>query len=675
MSHESDSDEDASSDLAGVPVEQYSDEDESETDRGDDFFDMEAEESDDQARDGYEDDDDSTTCSFPQFSHLPPELRLMIWEAVDPYLKSEGRVFDFTVVQYDQVEFWESAILADQTAPSRRLLAANKESRAIALKHYPDVIQLRGGRGEIRFQSSNDIVLLRMFEKLGDGMDVGRWCNKIKYLAFEAPSYEDPSFQRLKSTMLNLNLRQCCPNIETVFICLDGPHINHRAINWPGEASTKTFIYKDEYWGEPYLDYEEDEENNTVIYCWPQKQPSGLFYSSTGGYSPAPEFSGMITIGSIPVRPMAQYSSREAIIWYLEGKRYYQRKTEGLSPLESSDSETFSESELDDYELDGFVVDGHSDATGGSSDDEDDGIDVNGDHSSGHDEGSADEVDGNSHFEQNPDEFNGFSPLQDPSDSEASGNLQNSNTVVYDLDPPGESPEGQPRAENQSNLRKRRIVSSDDEDDSEDGVASAARGRLRHNKRVRVALTDSEEEDGNGDGAEAEVEAPSRLRKRVHIVLSDSEHEEDDDEGDSAVAEVEGPSRPKKRVHIVLSDSESEEEKTGNVRHRQRRHNRVEDGEEDEDEDDEDSNEEDEEDDDEDEDEEEEPGPVKPMGLLARLRQFRSDVRVPSEDEASGSAEGYDEEEEGFEDDEENRFSDAQFPESAGEDGDMDEYS
>ncbi|KAI0536237.1 hypothetical protein GGR58DRAFT_476055 [Xylaria digitata] len=633
MSDRSDQEDDLASDVADSPVEQ--DSDESETDQGDGFLDMEAEESDgydeDEDEDGDEDhyhSDHGGHFSFPQFSRLPPELRAMIWEAVDPHLKSKGRVLDFYTINRGDFNYHlnESPTLSQQTAPARILLATNKESRRIALQHYPDTIQLDGGLFDIRFNGSQDIIFLREALPLEIAFGLEDWSDKIKYLALDRTRADD--FFPTPSD--DFDFEQAYKSLKAIFYCFDGAGLGRRKLDWSVSESSKQF-YMETYEEQPGLG-----EDYKTLYCWPDTTVHANFVDRVGeGYML--DFPPLPAIYGVPIWPMAQYSFDSGLDKYHRVKRHYERtigrEAGSASPHESSEGESIYESELDDYARDGFVV-GTSSEGEESSDDEDEGVHIHGpyDDLSDHDDLSGEDggEDG-VQLAQDLYVFNGFSPLQEESsDDEPAGNLPNTILVVRDLESPNDdlsnasSHEEQPRTIAETGRRKRHIVSSDGEDDGEDGGGSIVETSSRTKKRARVILSDSEDEEGGVEnGTQSATEESSRLKKRARTVLSDSDGEEDE--------------RPRP------ADDELDE---------------------DEDEDDEDDEATEDEDDNEGEDE----SPVSmPTSLLARLRQFRSDVPIPLEGESSNSGEEFDEEER-YEDDEGRQPSDVEFPESAGED-------
>ncbi|KAI3318930.1 hypothetical protein HD806DRAFT_510413 [Xylariaceae sp. AK1471] len=616
MSDESGCEEELASDSTDIPIGQ--DFAESETEQGDAFFDLEAEEDDgNDDHDSYDEgdagdhpsDDDKEysrslhyerlrRCSFPHFSRLPPELRTMIWEAVDPYLKCERKVVDFFLMEGNDI--WESPMLYQQTAPARALLATCQESRSIALKHYPDAIKLRRGFGQVRFNSSNDVVLLQTPRDYNDILSIESWCDKIKYLAFDFLCSGPDDYQRAFSHIPEI-LPKSYGNLEAIFICYRANDLRIGRLHWTVTKFAKRF-YRETFEECPGIG-----EDFRHLYCWPDTTLNASF-ADVVGEDYLRRFPIIPEICSIPVWPMIEYESERTFSLYHEVKSRCPhkdvQKSFAASFSDTSEGSSVYESEPDDYALDGFVVDSSSEGSERSSDDENDNVDVDGPLSSSNhgDPSNMDLHEENDQSDRHYDVFNGFSPLQEePSDTEATRDMPTATFSSLEPESPNDyvsvasSLEEQPRTANQSSRYKRRIVSSDDEDDGGDGAGSDAKGH-------------------------------SRVKKRARLILSDSE-EDDEEEGHN---HSEGKQLP---------DNDLEEE--------------------------------DEDDDEEDDEEEERPGASKPMSLLARLRQFRSDVPVSPEGESPNSAGEGDEGEED-EDDEEHRFTDAEFPESAEEDGEED---
>jgi hypothetical protein len=609
MSEESDREDSVVSDDAGVSLGE--DSDESGTEDGNDFLDLEAEES------GESDEDDDSNLdsnalehsSFPQFSSLPAELRSMIWEAVDPYLKIKGRVMEFRVVD-DVGQLWETATVEPLTAPARTLLATSHESRIVALKHYPDVIQLRCGRGHVRFNSDYDIILLRGTYFGAPLPGVARWCSKVQHLAYNVDNWPiDPASL------------EGFENLKRVFVCVDGSLIKKSEFE-------KTIVPNplNLFWLELMEEETSVGEDMWDLFCWPDKTSRANFAEiiSDGDR----QLNSMPSeIGSVPLWTMVRFSFGAAINAY-EKLGYTASNPpptgpppgEGWSDWRESESET--ETEPDEYELDGFVVNSSPEGSEGSSDDG--GNDFDGDPGDA-DDGEPQASPLASH--EDLESFHGFSPLQeDPNDFDTGEQLPVAATFSS-LEP--ESPqdhisvasssEEEPITAKQTSRFKRRVLSSDDED-------------------------------GGEGGANPDVESHSRPKKRARVVLSDSEDEDEDEHNDT--------------------------------RKNHPRDNQLDKDDEDDDNEDDDTEEGDEEEDDTEEDEAE-PRASKPVSLLARLRQFRSDVPVsPEGDSPNSTGDEYgredryerDDDDEDEDGDGEGAFLDAEYPDSADEDVEDDRW-
>jgi len=599
MSDESDREGSVVSGDARISLGEVSDE--SRTEDGNDFLDLEAEES------GESDEDDDSNLdsdafehpSFPQFSSLPAELRLMIWEAVDPYLKFKGRVMEFRVVD-DDGQLWETATVEPQTAPARTLLATNRESRGIALKHYPDVIQLRRGRGYVRFDSNYDIILLTGTYFGAQLPGVARWCSKVQHLAYNVDNWPiDPASL------------EGFENLKRVFVCGDGSFIKRSEFEKKIVPNPLNL-----FWLELMEEETSIGEDMWQLFCWPDKTSRANFAEIISeGYR---QLNSMPSkIGSVPLWGMVRFLFGSAIEAY--AKLGYTASNppptepppgEGWSDWPESESE--SESEPDEYELDGFVVDSSSE---GSEDPGDDGDnDVDGDSDDAND-GEPQAWTSHEDFES----FHGFSPLQeDPNDFETSEQLPAAATFSS-LEP--ESPkdhisvtsssEEQPVAAKESSRFKRRVISSDDEDGGEEGTGPDVENRSRPKKRARVVLSNSEDDD--------EDEHNDMRKNHPRDDQLGKDDEDDDNEDD-------------------ITDEDEEEDDT---------------------------------------EEEAEPRASKPMSLLARLRQFCSDVPVSPEGDSPtstgdeyGREGGYerDDDDEDGDMDGEGALLDAEYPDSAEED-------
>ncbi|KAI2782784.1 hypothetical protein F4815DRAFT_460706 [Daldinia loculata] len=444
------------------------DSEESGLDDANGFLDMEAAESDGESENS---DDTSSTKEqffFPQFKSLPPELRARIWEFFDPDLRTKARVFHM-IIRTNPIEFWRSATLIEQTAPARAMLATHHESRALALKSYPDTLDLHRGSGVIRYNSERDVILLSISSILGPN-DIEEFFSSlgnIKYLAFNylRAANEEILYSRLATH----------PTLKEIFYCYDCYEYSSRDLMWCISDSVQRF-----YTQQTEYDAVLGPQPLRSMFCWPDLENHREFAEehaqTTVGHSKPLKIWSMIEFG------------------YDEGVLRYERlEASGERPEGwSSDMESEHDSDLaseDEYESEG-IDDATIDSDGGSNEDDDDLV-----VQSGSDE-------------DNLSTFNGFSPIRDEnSDLHLDGEIEVGN--FSSLEP--ESPNHYDNASEQDGSdeepvqktarRKRRIVSSDDEDDPNDECDEEVKMPSRPAKRSRVVLSDTEDE-GDEDGDE-----------------------------------------------------------------------------------------------------------------------------------------------------------------------------
>ncbi|KAI1339688.1 hypothetical protein F5Y15DRAFT_381725 [Xylariaceae sp. FL0016] len=492
---------------------------------------------------------------FPQFTLLPPELRALIWSFFDRDLTSDGRVFEFRSVALSYcIELWENASLEQQTAPSKAMLATCCESRTLALKHYPDIFEYRGGKSVVRFNRSQDIIAIEEARSPLEVHDILLATREqVNFLALPITALKiiEYHFTGIKMTIETLP--------EGIYFYYNAEEIPSRDLQWISDDKSKSFLVQT-FEEEPGLG-----EDLEYMYCWAdirerhkwtehQRTLNKAFFQNSYGNKVA----GMVRFNFEP--GVARYDKiRAAAI--VEGN-WDDKYSSSSSEAEDLDSNL--DSEPDEYENDGFIVDTESEEGAESStegDDQDEGDDVV---SSGllNDDASA---------------FNGLSPLQDAGPEDEDVNEQPA-PGFSSLEPesPSEGETHQPAhvvAVSRSKRLKRRIVSSDEEESDSEG------------KNLR------------------EVKQHSRPAKRARVLLSDSEEEEEEEEDNEGVA----------RGSEVEEDNSRTESSS------------------------------------EDDDESEEEPRKKPLSLLQRLAQFKSDnpvatsgsseSRASSDDEASEAEE------------------------------------
>ncbi|KAK8098044.1 uncharacterized protein PG998_013530 [Apiospora kogelbergensis] len=636
MSSEPESDlESHAHDETGHDVDESSSDESDESGESDEgesygFLDVEAEESGDESdEDGMNDgsEDGFEFESFPQFTHLPPELRQRIWEFFDPDMRAPARIFGFRMPFNGANELHEGPLLERQTAPARAMLATHQESRAYALRYYPDAIEKAGEPDIIRYRKETDIIMVSGYFR--DFATISSWQDSyvftgIHNIAFHLEGAAENQYENLLSI-------ECpnWPNLQSTYFVTRAIEHHMRKLRWCGSDAVQTY----------HLQVEELEtglgEDYEAIYCWPQgKEREHTNYAIFGREEETEETEEMEEMeteeagNSSLGQTCSVIKTGERTIWPIvvfdfegSGVRRYDKLRE-IYPADGdwekagdwqSDEFSGDEDELspDEYESEG-IDDGTIDEDEGSGDEDD--LHVLDDESEQEDDASA---------------FNGFSPL--PEDFAAVVEPTNFSSVEpesarfssVEPESPGHSDAEEKCTSDESSRnaqrpRRRVIADSEDESGDEGGDGEKMAAQLP-SRRKRVVVSDSEEDEEMDD--EEEDVKPNRRRKRA---VSDSEAEED-------VADEEGQTRSnKRRKRVVESDSEDEGEASRSNKRRRRavmpesddNDSATEQGEDESDGEDEDES------DEEDEDSEEDEKPQKKPSLAERLQLFRSEVPV-----------------------------------------------
>ncbi|ROT43660.1 hypothetical protein SODALDRAFT_375805 [Sodiomyces alkalinus F11] len=134
------------------------------------FFDLEAHEDDDRSYDsdaasGSSVTSDGTGAQFHLFGKLPAELRNHIWSFFCPDLARRPRLLIFFLESCEGRAGWSpdaSMALVYTTNLTRCLMATHHESRALALRRFPDSLKFKSHDEDayVRFNKETDIVYL-----------------------------------------------------------------------------------------------------------------------------------------------------------------------------------------------------------------------------------------------------------------------------------------------------------------------------------------------------------------------------------------------------------------------------------------------------------------------------------------------------------------------------------
>ncbi|KAI1372190.1 hypothetical protein F4677DRAFT_433258 [Hypoxylon crocopeplum] len=431
------------------------------------FLDMEAAEFDGQSDDGSVSDDTEQQL-FPQFMRLPPELRSRIWEFFNSDLKVKARVFNMVLTVSPLVP-WDSAGLEQQTAPARAMLATHQESRQLALKSYPDTLTFAGGYSILRYHSKRDVILFTGGKlRLTYIDEFISWLGDTRYVAIE--------FRADDLQFYNDILSHPARKLKAIYCCFDSLDHYGRSQRWCGSNLVHKYHTQ--------MTERVGHRRSVVesIYCWPDLDNHQEFAEE------------------VIIKPAIEHLQNERDVWPMISfetdsaiRRFHDMQAAAASGREYSDSEDESDSESgteDQYESEG--IDDATIASDDLSEDENDLV------------VQSDSDDGN----MSP--FNGFSPLQEEDYELHLGDEIGGGGNFSSLEP--ESPNrGGDDSEHaisdeepvQNTIRrKRRIVSSDDEHDSEGD--ESAKMPSRPAKRSRVVLSDTEDEEDEGGNAAVE---------------------------------------------------------------------------------------------------------------------------------------------------------------------------
>lgn len=514
VGHDPASDSGSGSDVA-EDVEDASDGSESEDSAAagaNGYFDLEASES------GNDEDEDGSChsgfveTSFHQFCRLPIELRHRVWDFFDPYMRTPARVFDINVVERrGSLEAWAAASLEQQTAPARAVLSTHHESRALALRFYPDTAVLSHRAITIPYHKTRDIIRitgpwhLHLHTPWDD--DVVRTFANITQLAFEDNYAADHIFGgEIVRLVLESPLVASFPALKATYLCSEAEQFTAHDLHWCFLDSSHHF----------YMETEEEDigvgEDLQYMYCWPE-------ITAEVERKPLERSGGEEDIDDADANPLTLHSKdggkllRMVLFSFESGLRRFDKMKRavdsgGIEEYQSSDEESDIDSEENEYESEG-IDDSVIEVESGDSDSEDDLLLPQA--SPNEDESS----------------FGGFSPLE-REDPHLSTSAKGATAEFSSLEP--ESPKGptvdgsdSDNARPRKAMRGKRRILADSEEESEDTepeVAAPATGR-----RPRVVLSDSEDDDDTAPAA--------RGRQRPRVTVQESS----DSEGQSATEE------------------------------------------------------------------------------------------------------------------------------------------
>lgn len=218
------------------------------------LLDLEAVEDDDDSDDsdaayGWNTTTNRTVERFHQFQKLPVELRHHIWSFFCPDLTPVPRILIFfTDISGDQRR-WNIDVtygLVEVTRPRRRMMATHRETRAMALRRFPDTLKFRetgfAYESIVPFNRETDIVYLDLgvaSERNMPFMDAGAllpgFSDQIAHLALECTAFSLPENllgPPASPLFLHQNFLLCFPALRTFYAVVEAEAIGISTALW-----------------------------------------------------------------------------------------------------------------------------------------------------------------------------------------------------------------------------------------------------------------------------------------------------------------------------------------------------------------------------------------------------------------------------------------------------------
>ncbi|KAL2754927.1 hypothetical protein ACRALDRAFT_1071538 [Sodiomyces alcalophilus JCM 7366] len=213
------------------------------------FFDLEAADEDDESDDSDAASSSSieTNAQFHQFNKLPIELRRHIWSFLCPDLAPGPRILMFWANSSEERAGWAvdaTFSLLETTKLVRLMMATHHESRALALRRFPNTLDIWDGDMDISvpFNKETDIVHLNVHPLADDFMSVPDaatillgFSDQIVHLAVDIDTFHRNGYSLGPSGgpyLLHQHFLLCFPELKTFYTPIDGNAVSSSASVW-----------------------------------------------------------------------------------------------------------------------------------------------------------------------------------------------------------------------------------------------------------------------------------------------------------------------------------------------------------------------------------------------------------------------------------------------------------
>jgi len=524
---------------AGMDEGSDNDQDDDESARGGNIFDMEAIESDGSEAHDEEDDDQNSEGGepryFPQFARLPFELQMKIWEAFCPDLTANVRLFDLTGPNRE--------FLRDRTFPVRAVMAVHQKSRQFALKSLPHSLSYTYKEEGlfIHFNRDKDIVIAPRpmdpqyeFSFINLPFLIPGLTDQIVNLAVPKPLPDHHMPRPGRSRVF--------PRLKNLFIMTAHVDYKNDMLRWCASDKARSYETTD-------IDCHEDGESlYQVRWVWPDLDRHRDYFAhdmfvmlhcvwrteGLRGYAASgivEDDAGWLQhrvaeqLDKLPVWPLIMFDDHSGItrLSRLTDPTYDE-------PWNApSDADGSQAGEPDEYESSGID---DSDIEEPEDSDSEDDIQFL-------DDGDSVDEDGSHAGEPS---FEGLSSPTSQNGGVMLGVTEQANFSSPEPESETADEATEPGVGGRALKRRRRVLESDDEQ-SED---EAPRKRLRH-RRIDSDLDDSDGENGENENANEEEsgtrigERQRRIRERRRLAVGDDNEESEDSDEESDDSEPETP--------------------------------------------------------------------------------------------------------------------------------------
>lgn len=266
---------------------------------------------------------------FPLFQQLPPELRMYVWEAYCPELTADSRVLEFDVDLTrrraggpEECTVFNGIFLRTATHRIRKVLAVNRESRELALRHLPDVLVFShfGGLPEhdsiVHFNSSKDVIYLKgFFDVPAHARLPPAFADKVTNVGVDVPLSSRKLNDKAITTLLSFF--GTLPSLRSVLYCQCTYEWDAEDLVWctDGASFNRSYLKARDL----YIDFCHL-QTRTVMTVWPKGDAFNSKMVPQELEDTARKFTQRVEDAGFQVLPMVFLDAKKEVKKYLEAE-------------------------------------------------------------------------------------------------------------------------------------------------------------------------------------------------------------------------------------------------------------------------------------------------------------------------------------------------------------------